>query len=510
LKRITALLLLAAMLLCGCTATPVYTPTGDALHQDDMTKPSSTQPIQQPQALTFGYYPDRSLNPYTSTEVAHKLLFSLLYQGLFTLDSQYNPSPILCKSYTVSKDCRTYVFYLEEATFADGTAVTPQDVVASMEAARTEQVYSGRLKQLSSVSVTEDGGVEMVMAIPYENLPLILDIPIVKASETAAQRPTGTGPYCYHMGLSGLQLQKRSDWWCRAQLPITAATISLLRVDSPATMRDDFEYNNISIVCADPGSDTYVDYRCDYELWDVETGIFLFLSCNKNSAVFSNEAIRAALTHGIDREALISQYYRDFATATYLPASPASPLYNQALADLYGYAPEKLTQAIAQAQLESLAITLLVNKADSRRVRAARGVASMLEDYGFTVTVSALSGTSYTNALKRGNFDLHLGQTKLSANMDLTAFFDPEGALSYGGLANTANYVLSQGALENESNFLYLYKRIMDSGMLCPILIRDYAIYVQRGVLDQLNPARDHIFYYDLGRTLESAQTQNP
>ena len=69
-KRITALLLLAAMLLCGCTATPVYTPTGDALHQDDMTKPSSTQPIPQLQALTFGYYPDRSLNPYTSTEHA--------------------------------------------------------------------------------------------------------------------------------------------------------------------------------------------------------------------------------------------------------------------------------------------------------------------------------------------------------------------------------------------------------------------------------------------------------
>lgn len=506
-KKIISICLLAALLLCGCGGPASYVPTGDGLFQDSQTDPITTQPLQpQNHAITLGYYPDRSLNPYTATELAHKLIFSLVYQGLFTVDEQYNASPMLCKSFSVSRDHRTYVFYPEDATFADGSPVTPADIVASLEAAKAGPVYSGRLRQIISITATEDGGVEVVSKTSYENLPLLLDIPIVKAEETGADMPTGTGPYRYEMGLMGLQLQRRDNWWCRANLPISAASISLLRVDSPATMRDDFEYNNISIVCADPGSDTYVDYRCDYELWDVETGIFLFLSCNKNSAVFSNEAIRAALTHGIDREALISRYYRDFATATYLPASPASPLYNQALAELYGYEPEKLTQAMEAAQLESLNITLLVNKADSRRVRAARGVATMLEGYGFTVTVSALSGTSYTNALKRGNFDLHLGQTKLSANMDLTAFFDPEGALSYGGLANTANYVLSQGALENQSNYLYLYKRVMDSGMLCPLLIRDYAIYVQRGLLDQLNPARDHVFYYDLGRTLESAQ----
>jgi hypothetical protein len=44
--------------------------------------------------------------------------------------------------------------------------------------------------------------------------------------------------------------------------------------------------------------------------------------------------------------------------------------------------------------------------------------------------------------------------------------------------------------------------------MLCPILFRSYAIYVQRGLLDDLTPARDNIFYYDLGLTLESAKLQ--
>jgi peptide/nickel transport system substrate-binding protein len=279
-------------------------------------------------------------------------------------------------------------------------------------------------------------------------------------------------------------------------------------VDSRATMRDDFEYGNISIVCADPGSDTYVDYRCDYELWDVESGIFLYLTCNKNSAVFSNKAIRVALTHAIDRDALVKEYYRGFAMSAYLPASPDSPQYNASAEEIYGLNGDIFAQAVTDAALENMAITLLVNKADSRRVKVAHGIAKMLETYGFTVTVSALSDSSYTNALKNGKFDLHLGQTKLSANMDLTAFFDPDGALSLGGVADTAAFTLALGAMENDTNYAHLYKRVMSNGILCPVLFRTYAIYVQRGLFDELTPARDHIFYYDLGRTLESAKLQ--
>ena len=167
--------------------------------------PPVTQPLQQQaQSLTLGYYPEKSLNPYTATEVAHRLIFSLTYQGLFTLDSEYNVSPVLCESYSVSKDMRTYVFYPAAATFADGSRLTAEDVAASLEAARLSTVYSGRLRQITSVTVTEDGGVAVVSKIPYENMPLLLDVPIVKATEVEAEHPMGTGPYYFNTGLAGL------------------------------------------------------------------------------------------------------------------------------------------------------------------------------------------------------------------------------------------------------------------------------------------------------------------
>lgn len=508
-KRILAAALCLMMLLTGCGGEIFYTPTGNGLQNSQTSQSSVPTLTTQPQTLTLAYYPEKSMNPYEATELSHKLIFSLVYQGLFAVDDQYQVHPILCRSYRVSKDLQTYTFYPAEATFADGSLLTAGDIAASLQAAQSGSVYSGRLTQVDAISLTEDGGVAISLKTPYENLPMLLDIPIVKAGQTAEATPMGTGPYCYDVGLSGLHLRRRADWWCRVKLPVTASTISLLEVDSPATMRNDFEYNNIGIVCADPGSDAYVDYRCDYELWDVESGLFVYLACNENSAVFSNPALRVALTYAIDRDALISNYYRGFAVGTYLPAAPGSPSYDPALSSQYGYAPGRFTQAMAEAALEAPAITVLVNKADSRRVKVASGIGKMLESFGFTVTVSALSGNDYTKALKNGKFDLHLGQTRLSPNMDLTPFFDPNGTLSYGGLADTVGYTLAQGALENDGNYGPLYRRILGEGMLIPLLFRSYAIYVQRGLFEDLTPARDHIFYYDLGRDLSSAKLEN-
>ena len=130
----------------------------------------------------------------------------------------------------------------------------------------------------------------------------------------------------------------------------------------------------------------------------------------------------------------------------------------------------------------------------------------MLNACGLQVTVSALGGTSSTNALSKGNYDLHLGQTKLSSNMDLTPFFSTEGSLSFGSLSDPICYSLCQEAMANFGNYYSLHRTVMDDGMLCPILFRSYAIYVERGVIDTLYPAKDNLLFYTLGKSMEQCQ----
>lgn len=512
-KRILALLLCAILTAgmftgCGADKKP-YTPTGDGLTWDeDYT--GNVAPDKQEnsdQSLKLTYYPDRSMNPYNCTDFTNRALFSLLYQSLFSVDRSYNIEPQLCKQYKVSQDAKTYTFYPEAATFADGSPLTSQDIVASLLAAKESSVYSGRFLYISDITLSTDGGVVVSLKNPLENLPLLLDIPIIKQSQVQADQPLGTGPYYLDTLGQAPLLRRNTNWWCKADMIITAPAITLTVAESAAGIRDDFEFNGLSLVCADPGSDRYADYRCDYELWDCENNIFLYIGCNMESAVFSNPKVRSALTRAIDRDLLVESYYRGFARSAALPASPLFSYYSNILADKYAYDEgASLVQAVQDAALTGSAAVLLVNSDDSLRVRVAREIAKSLSACGISVTTSELSTSKYKKALQQGAYDLYLGQTKLSSNMDLSAFFSTKGALNYGKISDVALYTLCTESLANHGNYYTLHKNVMDDGRLCPILFRSYAIYAIRGLLTGLTPARDNVFYYSLGKSMEKAK----
>lgn len=500
-KRILALFLCAALLtLCGCQSENApYVPTGDALSDGTgSTVPTANEDAQK---ISLAYYPDKSLNPYTCTDYTNRVLFSLIYQGLFAVNREYAVSPILCKSYNVSKDMKTWTFYLAQASFSDGAPVTAADVAASLTAANGSAYYGGRLQHATSITGYGDA-VVIELDTPMENLPLLLDIPIVKESEVNADRPLGSGPYL--MGVTALRRQ--AGWWCEsADLQVSCDLIPLVEADSAAQIRDSFEFYDVSLVCTDPGSDEYVDFHSDYELWDSENGLFLYLVCNSESEFFANSTVRAALTHAIDREALADDYYHGFARAATLPASPQSPYYSAALASNFGYDADAFADAVTAAGLEGKELTLLLNGDDVMRQRVGRAIADMLEAGGVKVTVTEASGEDFVKQLKKGEYDLYLAQTKLSANMDLSAFFGMNTSLNYGGLSDPGTYALSLEALANAGNYYNLHQTVMEEAWLCPILFQNYAIYTDRGDLPGLTPARDHLFCYSVGRTMEDA-----
>ncbi len=503
-KRILCLLL-CVILLTGCASgKKAYQPTGDALSGDDKPVENPNQE-QKEQSLVLAYYADRTMNPYTATDFTNRALFPLIYQGLFTTGRDYRAEPILCKNYSVSQDMKSYTFYIEDATFSDGSPLTMQDVLTSLETARKSDVYKGRFHNVVEMSLQPDNGLLVQLSTPYEDLPILLDVPIVKESQQEEDRPLGTGPYVLETTSMSACLRRRSNWWCDPKMVITASTISLHAAESVTNIRDEFEFGDLSLVCADPGSDRYADYRCDFELWDCENGIFMYLAACQNSTVFADPAVRKALTYAIDRDLLVKEFYRGFARSATLPASPLSPYYNIALAEKYQYHSKKFAQAIKDAGLEGSVVKLLVNREDSLRARTAREIGDMLEKGGLVVEMKELAGSEYRYALESWDYDLYLGQTKLSPNMDLSAFFSAYGSLSQGGINNVEAYALCQRSLENHGNYYTLHQSVMENGLLCPVLFRSYAVYATRGLLTDLTPARDNVFFYSLGKTMEKA-----
>ena len=513
-----ALLLALVLLLTGCASEKAYIPTGDGLADVAPPTTASTEPdVEAPGGLfataasfTLAYYPDEGFNPYDCLNINNRMLFSLLYQSLFTTDSNYRVEPQLCQSYTVTEDLTTYYFTLAQATFADGTALTAMDVVESLKEAADSDYYEGRFRHIKSISEAEGNRVKIVTDIPMEQLPLLLDIPIVKYGQSQELMPQGTGPYVLQDTPEGAELVQRENWWTDVQVPLTAKRISLMVGQNPTQIRDEFEFGDVGISTADPGSASYAAYRCDYELWDADTGIFLYLGCNIRSKVFSQAQVRVALSYAIDRQALLSDCYNGFGTAVTLPAIPSSPFYDLTLARQVSFDPTKLQEALAESSLTGRTVKLLVNKTDSIRLQAARKIAQMLTDCGLNVEMLECNYTDYRAVLRGGTFDLYLGQTKLSPNMDLSEFFREDGNLSWGGMANATCLDMCQEALENSGNYYNLHQMVLRNSQLVPILFRSHAVYADRGLGSGMEPSRDNVFYYSMGRSIEEARTVVP
>ncbi len=522
-KRFLAIILAVLLFgnLCsGCTRkidNSGYVPTGNAIVLDGQDPDDFLDEEEDTQELTLAYYPNRSLNPLFGSDYTNRVLMSLMYQGLFAVDNSKNVTPILCASYRVSANNRTWVFYLEsDATFSDGTRVTAQDVVASYEQAQKNDYYMNRFYHFSGIEITEDGGIAFYLDTAYENLPLLLDIPIVKAAEVEATLPLGTGPYVFTEGIGGAHLQRVSNWWCGSlKIPATDESIDLVEVSSVADVRDQFQFGDVSVVCVNPMSGTFAEYRCDYELWEIESGYFMYLGCSiYYSDFFQDGTLRTFLTYAIDRATLAEDAYNGMANPVTLPCSPTEVFYSTTLASEYEYDPLKFIDRMRSYQIPKTEkgaeqeMRLLVNSADSARVQIARSIAETLTDLGLPCTTMEYSGSAFRAAVQNMNYDIYLGLTRLSANMDLTEFFRNWGEMSWGSLNNETLYSLCLSALENSGNYYNLYKVLAEDGRIIPVMFGYYAVYAQRGLIPDLNPSRDNVFYYSLGKTMEGIQLE--
>ena len=172
---------------------------------------------QQPKVLRVTMHADvRTLDPFWTTQTIAGIHGMMVYDTLFSLDTDLNPQPQMVDSWTVSDDRKVYTFTLRDGlTFHDGSPVTSKDVVASMK--RWGQ-RDGAGKQLFGYteSIAEKGDKSFVWTLkePYG---LVIDtlaksgtsIPFIMREKEALVDPTqqiqevvGSGPFVF----------KRDEW----------------------------------------------------------------------------------------------------------------------------------------------------------------------------------------------------------------------------------------------------------------------------------------------------------
>jgi peptide/nickel transport system substrate-binding protein len=162
-----------------------------------------------------------TLDPVRGTNTTDYARAFMCYNGLTRLDAKLVAQPELAETIT-SDDAKTWVFKLRQGiTFHDGSALTPQDVIYSIN--RIKDPKSGSIARALAVQLTDiaaDGPstVRMTLAGPNADWPVVLGTThfmIVKDGTTDFTKGNGTGPYTikeFAPGVRSIAIRNKNYW----------------------------------------------------------------------------------------------------------------------------------------------------------------------------------------------------------------------------------------------------------------------------------------------------------
>jgi len=142
-----------------------------------------------------------TLDPAKQSNQSDYVRCNMVYNGLFALDGTLTPQPALAESFHTT-DARTWVFTLRKGvTFHDGKALSPADVVYSIQRHKDPATASKAkvlADQIDSVKASGPNEVTVVLTAPNADLPVVLGtyhFHIVKDGTKDFSAGIGTGPY---------------------------------------------------------------------------------------------------------------------------------------------------------------------------------------------------------------------------------------------------------------------------------------------------------------------------
>lgn len=492
-RRLLAALLCCA-LLSGCAGPGEG--TGSSSSPPPAASSSSAQGEQAPAAerapFALAAYPAHSFHPVLAESTANLSLAPLLYEGLFTLDSQFQAQPLLCQSYFVSTDGLTWTFVLQPGiTFSDGTPLTGEIAAQALQTARgAGSRYAARLASVVSIQGSGDQ-VSVTLSQPNGALPQLLDIPISLGEGT---RPLGTGPYVLTDSGGQLSLTARSDWRLGAdRLP--AGQIPLVSLNRADELMSAFNAGEVTLMDVDLTGTSALGSSGRYQVWDYNATQLLYLGFNTRQGLCRDPEVRRGIARAIDRDYISNTILARHAVSSALPVHPDSPWYDQALAGELSYAPASLEGL----GLEGRPLTLAVNIENTAKSAAATYIAQQLERAGLVVSVERLPWADYLDALSRGRFDLYLGEVYLTPDFDLTTLVGTGGGLNYGGWSSgaTESYLsafrASQGT-GRQAAASALYRHLCQQVPIAPICFRSGTVLTQYGRVEGLSPVYGNLF----------------
>lgn len=407
-KRIMAVMLMAAMLLCGCNKLEKQPAAVD----ESIVK---GKPAYGGELSLYSFQQD-TFNPLLTHIKANYDVLTLMFEPVVKNTPDGKTKGVLATSWEKSDDGKTYTIEVrDDVLFHNGDKLTAKDVASSIAVAASDKSpFYSSLNVIDKVK-TDDNKVVITLVKPVADFISLLEIPVVK-SESADKKdnfsPVGTGAYVY----SGSKKNKTytlsaNDSWWQGKAYISKINVKILPDKASVT----YGYDSANVDAFSTDVITAGKYAGDGQSrvsYYTEDNLVL-LGFNNLSIPFATADARKDIAKCIDKSKLNEEVVFSKYSITETPINPTKDIYNQ---DAPRYSPYQSYFS----GVEIVPFEVLVCSSNPTNSRIGEAVVQQLKAAGYNASLVSLPEDEYTSRIAARQYDAFVGTFAMTANNDLT------------------------------------------------------------------------------------------
>jgi peptide/nickel transport system substrate-binding protein len=380
-----------------------------------------------------------NLDPTSGAAAAiDEVVYANIFEGLtrFGPDGAVNPG--LAASWDISQDGTVYTFSLREgATFHDGTTLTADDVVFSLDRARAEGSTNAQpalFANIVSAEAVDDLTVRVTLDGPDGAFLFDMawgDAVIVapESADTNATNPIGTGPFRFANRVEGDRIELvRNDAYWGTPVALEAATFRF--ISDPNAAFAAMMAGDVDAFPNFPAPETLAQFDADprFSVIVGSTEGETILAMNNAQAPLDDVRIRQAIAHAINRQDIIDGAMFGYGTPIGTHFAPHNPNYVD-LTGLSSYDPDAARALLAAAAPDGLTLRLALPPPAYAR-RGGEIIAAQLRDVGIETEITNLEWAQWLEQVFRGrDFDLTI--VSHTEPMDIGIYARPDYYFQY-------------------------------------------------------------------------------
>ncbi|UCH75249.1 MAG: ABC transporter substrate-binding protein [Rhodospirillales bacterium] len=386
-----------------------------------------------------------------------EVVYANVFEGLTRIDETGAVQKALAEDWTISEDGLTYTFKLRDGvTFHDGTTLDSGDVKFSLDRARaagSTNAQKGLFEAIESVEAPDP--LTVIVKLARREGLLLWNLgwgdAVIVAPETAATnktKPVGTGPFRFveWKKADRVRLARRDDYWGE---PPALATVTFRFVADPSAQVAALLAGDIDAIPNVGAPESLERFKVD-DRFEVRVGSTegeTILAMNHRREPLKDVRVRRAISHAIDRKALIDGAMFGYGTPIGTHFAPHHAAYKD-LTKVYRHDAERARALLAEAGYPVGFKAVMKLPPPSYARRGGEIIAAQLAAIGITVEIVPVEWAQWLNEVFKGDHDFDFTIVSHTEPLDIGIYARDD--YYFGYQSDAFNAVI--GKLKGETN----------------------------------------------------------